>query len=340
MTNGANENNAGREEIRSMLDEQQRSEREIVGGPYNNSEEKPDQLETDHARERANLEVRLDLLPPKVGEFATLHDFARATEPMMSEERAAGRVEVLAMVDASLQADLRYWAADWMDDSDLALSEKNHKELRADVEHRIAEHQPWRGEFATLDAFTAATDHLAGARPDITIEARQQPEATAEAITTAAAATAATEPLQAAYHAVPEQLAAHEQAAEIGAAQPVRGFFSLAGAAENAAEAMGRAVDIALGAVIGFFVDEPKLTGPQVHDILQSGGNVETIHAREVAAAGYVDAAEHETRMLGMKAEQQSNDVRLADTLGGNATAEATVDVDQQVSERRLTLSR
>ena len=53
-----------------------------------------------------------------------------------------------------------------------------------------------------------------------------------------------------------------------------------------------------LGAVIGFFVDEPKLTAQQVHDTLQAAGNVETLHAREVDAAAVINAAEHDDRML------------------------------------------
>ena len=55
--------------------------------------------------------------------------------------------------------------------------------------------------------------------------------------------------------------------------------------AANLGGHLARAVDIALGAVIGYFVDEPKLTAAQVHDTLQARGNVETIHANEVALA-------------------------------------------------------
>jgi hypothetical protein len=136
-------------------------------------------------------------------------------------------------------------------------------------------------------------------------------------------------------------VAGNEEAAEIMPAQRVRGFISFLGSLENLASHAARAVDIALGAVIGYFVDEPKMTAAQVHQTLQAAGNVETIHAREVEAAAAVDAAEHEDRMLVTKGEQQGHDLRLAMTLGTNATAEANMGLDEhEASRRSLKMSR
>lgn len=121
---------------------------------------------------------------------------------------------------------------------------------------------------------------------------------------------------------------------EVAASQSVRGFFSLSGSLENLGASASRAMHIALGAVIGFFVDEPKLTAQQVHDTLQAAGNVETLHAREVEAATVINAAEHDNRMLLMKGAQQEQDVRLSMTLGTNATAEANLGRDEYEPQR------
>jgi hypothetical protein len=110
--------------------------------------------------------------------------------------------------------------------------------------------------------------------------------------------------------------------------------------ASRVGESLGNTVETMLGAVAGFFVAEPQMTAQQVHDTLQSTGNVEAQHMRAVAADVAIEAGAHEGRMLAMKTEQQTHDVRLAQTLGLNPTAEATIEVDQQVAERRLTISR
>ena len=99
---------------------------------------------------------------------------------------------------------------------------------------------------------------------------------------------------------------AGEDFAEVAPSQPVRGFFSFSGAVENLAGHATRSISLALNVVIGFFVDEPKMTAQQVHDTLQAAGNVETLHAREFAAAEAVEAGEHDFRMMMMKGAQQS----------------------------------
>jgi hypothetical protein len=130
-------------------------------------------------------------------------------------------------------------------------------------------------------------------------------------------------------------VAGEEEAPEVGASQPVRGFFSLSGALENLGASASRAVHVALGAVIGFFVDEPKLTPQQVHDTLQAAGNVETLHAREVVAAVAVDGEAHEFRMMIAKGEQQTHTLNLGIEAGTNATAEATLGLDAYEPQRR-----
>jgi hypothetical protein len=126
-----------------------------------------------------------------------------------------------------------------------------------------------------------------------------------------------------------------EEAAEIGPSQPARNFFSFWDAAETFFSHASRAVDIALGAVIGFFVDEPKLTPQQVHDTLQAAGNVETLHAREVATAVAVDGEAHEFRMMVAKGEQETQILKIATEAGTNATAEATLGLDAYEPQRR-----
>jgi hypothetical protein len=126
-----------------------------------------------------------------------------------------------------------------------------------------------------------------------------------------------------------------EETALIGPSQPVRGFLSFWDSAENFFSHASRAVDIALGAVIGFFVDEPKLAPQQVHDTLQAAGNVETLHAREVATAVAVDGEAHEFRMMVAKGEQETQILKIATEAGTNATAEATLGLDAYEPQRR-----
>jgi hypothetical protein len=102
---------------------------------------------------------------------------------------------------------------------------------------------------------------------------------------------------------------------------------------------LARAAELVLNVVVGYFVDEPKMTGQQIHDTLQARGNVETIHAQEVAAAVQEDRVAYEARALGEKSAQQEKDLYLSMVLGGPATAEAHVAVfdeyDRQREEQR-----
>ena len=77
------------------------------------------------------------------------------------------------------------------------------------------------------------------------------------------------------------------------------------------------------------------MTAAQVHDTLQAAGNVETAHARGVAAAEAIEAGAHEFRMLEMKGEQQTRDLELGAQLGTNGTAEANLGLDAYEPQRR-----
>jgi hypothetical protein len=227
-----------RREILDMLDDRHHDEWELVHGAYG-VEELPSQLDARHERERATLEKRLDLLPPKPGEFASLDEFMRASEPLLQNEIAAGSAEIRSMLDAEIREDIRLWAGDWIDDEDLAQAEAHHKEVRSDVEQRIADYQPLRGEFASLDDFMRATEHLAE---------HEEAEITPEALHDTEQATNLREARPAAVSSAAEIEAASirdGEAAEVMPEAPRRGFFSFWGAAENFFEDASRTVHMA-----------------------------------------------------------------------------------------------
>ncbi len=129
---------------------------------------------------------------------------------------------------------------------------------------------------------------------------------------------------------------------EIDAGDP----FSVAGdAAESALEAgdraagkifglFGRAAEAVTGLLTFFFMGGPKYTPQQRHDAAQARGHLETRDAREYAAHVAQREAEHEDRIHVTKTTQQETDLRLAMTLGTNATAEANLGRDEHDAER------
>jgi len=105
--------------------------------------------------------------------------------------------------------------------------------------------------------------------------------------------------------------------------------------ASRVGESLGNTVETALGAVMGFFVAEPKMTAQQAHDTLQSAGNVETLHAREVAAAEAVEGEAHEFRAMMAKNQEEAQNLRVSLLIGGDATAEANLGRDEYEPQRR-----
>jgi hypothetical protein len=69
----------------------------------------------------------------------------------------------------------------------------------------------------------------------------------------------------------------------------------------------------------------PKLTAQQIHEQRQAEGNVETRHAREVAAERAELEAEHDERLVREILAQREKDVRLSEQFGTPATAEANL---------------
>jgi hypothetical protein len=122
---------------------------------------------------------------------------------------------------------------------------------------------------------------------------------------------------------------------EVMPSAPERDFLSMGFVVDRIADSLGRTVEMMLGAVYSFFVAEPKMTAQQVHDTLQAAGNVETLHAREVAAAAAVEGEAHEFRMMVAKGEQETRNVYLGMEAGTNATAEATLGLDAYEPQRR-----
>jgi hypothetical protein len=92
--------------------------------------------------------------------------------------------------------------------------------------------------------------------------------------------------------------------------------------------------EFVLDTVIGYFVDEPKMTEQQIHDTLQARGNIDTIRAQEVAAAAQEDRVAYEYGALAAKSAQQEKDVYLSFTLGTPATAEANLGLDGYERQR------
>jgi hypothetical protein len=237
---------------------------------------------------------------------------------------AAGRAEIIGMVDQEAHEDLKAWAEGWIDDDEHEQGQAAIKELRRDVAQRLEQYQPLRGEFASLDAFMSATEHLA-THEEVEIASGQATQPAMPSNENTAAAT-----IEAA-----RIVAGNEEAAEVARTQPAQGFFSFWDAVENFAAGASRTVHMMLGAVIGFFVDEPKLTPQQVHDTLQGAGNVETLHAREFEAAVAVDSEAYELRAMIAKGEQQTQIINIASEAGTNATAEATLGLDAYEPQRR-----
>jgi hypothetical protein len=177
-------------------------------------------------------------------------------------------------------------------------------------------------EDAALKGWLDNVEKAIGLRPEIVFEARQTQEAAAAPIAAEQSTTLTGEPQR-------------EAEATISASRPDGNLLSPLFIANRVGEALARVADIALGAVIGYFVDEPKLTAAQVHDTLQARGNVETIHANEVAAAERENLAAHDWQNLMTKSGQQEHDLNAAMATGGNATAEAQLNEVEPVRERQ-----
>ena len=98
---------------------------------------------------------------------------------------------------------------------------------------------------------------------------------------------------------------------------------------------LARSVERALDVFFEFFVSEPKLTSQQVHEHLQAAGNVETLHAADVAAGVRENEAAHDWQSVMTINQQQYHDVRLAQTLGTPVTAEANLGYDEHEAARQ-----
>jgi hypothetical protein len=125
-----------------------------------------------------------------------------------------------------------------------------------------------------------------------------------------------------------------EALAPVEPSRRAKHFMSPLFIAREVTESLARVVDVVLGAVIGYFVDEPKMTEQQIHDTLQARGNVETIRAQEVAAAAQEDRVAYEYSALAAKSAQQEKDTYLSMVLGTPATAEANLGRDEHEQQR------
>ena len=98
-----------------------------------------------------------------------------------------------------------------------------------------------------------------------------------------------------------------------------------------------------LGAVYSFFVAEPKMTAQQVHDTLQAAGNVEALHAREVAAAAAVEGEgvripRNDVEELGGKPKTSACRCCSAPTYGGSEFGRDEYDNEREKEKSRLSL--
>lgn len=135
-------------------------------------------------------------------------------------------------------------------------------------------------------------------------------------------------------------LAELREQATIGPAQQQGHFLSLKFISQNVFDGLSRSMEMVLDTFFSFFVSEPKLTTQQAHEHLQAAGNVETLHAHDVAAGVRANEAAHDWQSVMTINQQQAQDLRLAQTLGTPATAEANLNRDENelVRERKLSL--
>lgn len=131
-----------------------------------------------------------------------------------------------------------------------------------------------------------------------------------------------------------------EQAAMIETRAPYGNFLSLEYAMRQVGERLSRTVEMVLDTFFDFFVSEPKLTTQQVHEHLQAAGNVETLHARDLAAAARAHEAAHDWQSVMTINHQQEKDLRLAQSIGTPATAEASLNRDEYEPQRERDRSR
>ena len=144
----------------------------------------------------------------------------------------------------------------------------------------------------------------------------------------------------AARHAKAMDIRDGEDATIVMPSAPERDFLSIGFIVDRIADSLGRTVEMMLGAVYSFFVAEPKMTAQQVHDTLQAAGNVEALHAREVAAAAAVEGEAYEFRAMMSKNQEEAQNVRMSMLLGTDATAEANLGRDEYDNEREKEKSR
>ena len=89
---------------------------------------------------------------------------------------------------------------------------------------------------------------------------------------------------------------------------------------------LARIVGDVLGGVFNFFAGgPPKLTRQQAHQKAQAKGNVETRHARDVAAAAREYEAARGWQMHAQKTGQQQQDLSLSERFGTPPTREANI---------------
>jgi hypothetical protein len=114
-----------------------------------------------------------------------------------------------------------------------------------------------------------------------------------------------------------------------------RGVERVLDIAGNASDHLARSMERVLDTFFSFFVAEPKMTAQQAHEHLQAAGNVETLHAHDVAAGVRANEAAHDWQSVMTINQQQYQDVRLAQTLGTPATAEANLGTDEHEAARQ-----
>ena len=208
-----------------------------------------------------------------------------------------------------------------------------------DAPLEVLENAPWPygpasdGEWADLgDAIKSRMKDAGEKLHEIDLqEAQAQPEIVTEAVQTQQTTVETRAP------GAPEEARTASEAVGLELFEPptaAKNFLSGWFIARAVTERLSRAVDIVLGTIIGYFVDDPKMTEQQIHETLQARGNIETIRAQEVAAAAQEDRVAYEYSALAAKSAQQEKDVYLSLMLGTPPTAEANLGRDEYEHQR------
>jgi hypothetical protein len=197
----------------------------------------------------------------------------------------------------------------------LAAAARRTTEPAAPIFDRDQAERDWQEK---LEAAAIAKDASA-----TTQESRQQPETAAAATDTLAPATEPLQPPEVAASAAIEDAPA--ASSEMRPADRVAG--GILGHLAKVMETLG-------GLLFGFGLAEPKQTAQQRRDEAQAAGNIEDRHAREAASVARADEFAREWQAHDFKTAQQEKDVRLAQMLGTNPTAEANLGRDEYDRQR------